>query len=103
MPDEPIAVAFYEISMRCGRQFGIPLPKRLLTLGDPERGWCVRLNATGETIDGVDGFHAEVLWGGFPASIINAYGGVIAAGEAANEDALIAWLKSDEELPCPTN
>lgn len=50
---------------------------------------------------GVDGtpvkltpFSAVIYWNGWPAGIIDMTGGVIAAGEGANEDALIESIKA---------
>lgn len=59
-------------------------------------GWEAAVNGHGEPIDGVPPYHARLTFNGWPAGIINPYGGIIAAGEAANEDTFIAAL--DEEL-----
>ena len=40
----------------------------------------------------VPAFHAYVEFNGFPAGFVNAYSGTMAAGEAANEDLLIAAI-----------
>lgn len=74
--------------------FGAPLPKRLLEIGDPDRGWGAKLNPTSDEIDGVGPCEIYVTWNGWPAGILDPSGGVIAAGEAANEDAFIEWLRS---------
>ena len=87
--------SFVLLAERCGREHGVPLPKRLLEIGDPNRGWGAKLNPTGAEIDGVEPYGATLTWGGFPAGSMNAYGGVIAAGEAANENTFCEWLKSD--------
>lgn len=39
-------------------------------------------------------YHAYVQFNGWPAGVISPFGGVIAAGEATNEDAFIAALKA---------
>lgn len=89
-------IVYIEIAERAAREYGAPLPHRLLTIGT-STGWLVRLNASGETQHGVAPYEAHVLWNEWPAGIIDAGGGVIAAGDAANEDALIAWLRSDKD------
>ena len=38
--------------------------------------------------------HVYVEWNGWPAGFINAYGGSMAAGEAANEDTLCTALRA---------
>lgn len=93
-----ISEAFMALAERCGREFGTPLPKQLLRIGNPDRGWAAMLNPTDAAIDGVEPFSAHLTWGGFPAGIIDPAGGVIAAGEAANEDTFCEWLKSDLAL-----
>lgn len=40
-------------------------------------------------------FHCYVEFNGWPAGEITPYGGIIAAGEAANEDTFIAALKAE--------
>ena len=88
-----ICALFCEITTCFSDRFGTPLPKRLLTIGNADAGWQVRLNTTKETVDGVEPYKMVVLWNGCPAGIIDAAGGIIAAGEAANEDTLMEWLK----------
>ncbi len=57
----------------------------------------MKLNPTDKEIDNVLPFELMVSWGGFPAGMIGANGGVIAAGEAANEDAFIEWLDEQHD------
>lgn len=45
-----------------------------------------------------DDYQAKIKYNGWPAGIIDPRGGVIAAGEAANEDAFIAAI--EHELGC---
>ncbi len=63
--------------------------------------WGIWVNGTGSEakVKGVDlpAFHAYIEWNGWPAGVIDSFGGTIAAGEAANEDALIAALKDEIE------
>jgi hypothetical protein len=87
---------FLAIAERCAREFGAPLPKRLLSIGDEDKGWGVRLNPTTETVEAVEPFCAVATWNGWPAGIISpALGGFIAAGEAANAASLVAWCVED--------
>lgn len=90
---DSILTAFVLVAERCAQEHGAPLPKRILSLGDPDKGWGVRLNTTGEILDGVEPFSVFVTWNGWPAGMFDAGGGVVAAGAAANEAALCAWLR----------
>ncbi len=93
MNDEmPISKAFFEAADLFGKIFGVPLPKRILELGNAECGWGMKLNPTDEKIDSVPPFELALLWYGFPSGVITVSGGVIAVGEAANEDTFIEWL-----------
>ena len=62
-------------------------------------GWRVTLNPSNEMriTEGIDipPFTAFVEFNGFPAGFVNPHGGDMAAGEYANEDALIAILKAE--------
>lgn len=101
-----ICETYFLIVERFAKIFGGPLPKRVLSIGSPDSGWGVDLNATG--IDqawppgdptyatNFDPYTAFITWGGFPAGIVTPGGGVIAAGSAANEDTFKAWLKTAE-------
>lgn len=65
--------------------------------------WELAVNAHAEPTKCSDGFDVPayslyVRWNGWPAGIINAGGGTIAAGEGANEAALIAALKAEIAL-----
>lgn len=90
-----ICDVFMEAVERFAQTFGTPLPQRLLEIGDPDKGWGVKLNPTAEAIGDVDPFHAVVTWNGFPAGIMDPMGGIIAAGDLANQETFVAWLKSD--------
>lgn len=92
-----IATLFMSIVERMARQYGAPLPNRLLSIGSPDDGWGVTLNATADTLDDVEPFNSTVTWNGFPAGIVAPNGGVLAAGSLANEAALCEWLESDKE------
>ncbi len=85
--------AFYEAAQACGREFGKPLPKRLLTIGDADEGWHVKFNPTSETLDDISPFSLMIAWNGCPAGLIGPRDGVFAAGGVANEGAFIEWAK----------
>ena len=92
--DRPFAKAFVAVSMRFGREFGSPLPKRLLTIGSETDGFRVRLNPTSETIGGVAPMRMHVTLHGCPAGVIDPYGGsLIADGDEPIEDRLILWAE----------
>lgn len=44
-------------------------------------------------------FQAKIEFNGWPAGIIDPHGGIIAAGEAANEDTFIAAIEADLGQP----
>ncbi len=88
---------FLRIAERMGREYGVPLPKRLLEVGNPDVGWHVVLNPTDTSIGEVESFAAHACWNGWPAGIIDPDGGVLAAGELANERTLLSWLESDQQ------
>jgi hypothetical protein len=86
---------FMCIAERIGAVHGMPIPKRILTLGNPDKGWFVRLNNTAEKdLFDLEPYQAMVEFNGFPAGIIDPNGGVLAAGDAANEDTFREWLKT---------
>ena len=55
--------------------------------------WSFKVNGYPEPREGIPGFHVMVEFNGFPAGLIGLNGGIIAAGEAANEDTFIEALK----------
>jgi hypothetical protein len=66
-------------------------------------GWWIAVNGHREPKTCSKGaevppFHAYVEWCGFPAGIVGPRGGVIAAGEAANEDTLIGALRAKADM-----
>ena len=92
MPDR-ICELFVRIAERFGEVHNCPLPKSVLSLGDSDTGWCVRLNPTDAESDGVPAFTAMVSHNGWPAGVVDPQGGIIAAGDVANEATFRAWLK----------
>lgn len=74
---------------------------QLLTLTVDEQ-WSYTINGYGIERDKIPPYHASIVFNGWPAGIVGAHTGVIAAGEAANEDALIAALRAaGAEVPPP--
>lgn len=51
--------------------------------------WKVSINGHKEEIDHIPAYHVMPFWNGFPAGIFGPSGGIIAAGELANEDTFI--------------
>ncbi len=90
-----ICELFYQITMRFAAEFGAPLPKRILSIGDAEVGWGVRLNPTNADLEGVPRFSALVTWGGLPAGLLDPGGGTMVVGEAANQETFREWLAVD--------
>ena len=56
--------------------------------------WKLELHTGDDLIDDLPPFHVRLSFNGWPAGIIAAGGGIMAAGEAGNEDALIAALEN---------
>ena len=63
--------------------------------------WKVRVNAQKTELDCIPPYHASVEWNGFPAGLFSPAGGIIAAGELANEASFIAAVRARiaKELP----
>lgn len=57
--------------------------------------WRVRLNGDGEEQDGIPPFTASIEFNGWPAGLVDPAGGVIAAGELANEDTFIEAARAE--------
>jgi hypothetical protein len=60
--------------------------------------WTIHVNGHDEAVEhggaSVPPYSAAVEYNGWPAGMVNASGGVIAAGECANEDAFIGALEA---------
>jgi len=54
--------------------------------------WSVAVNGHDTEKDGVPAFHASIEYNGWPAGIVGVHGGIVCAGECANENTLIAAL-----------
>lgn len=90
---QKICETWYKACEIFADKFGLPLPQEMLTLGSLETGWGVELNATREKKDDLRAYAMNVWWNGFPAGIIDAGGGVFAAGSLANEETFFEWLE----------
>jgi len=70
--------------------------------------WHIEVNGHQKALPDADGLplepcHCHIKFNGWPAGILNPRGGVIAAGEAANEETFIAALnKATSALAEPT-
>jgi len=86
-------VIWYNSILKMSKIFGEPLPKELLSFGDFNSGWAMKLNATDEEIEKIPPFEVMPYWGGIPAGLLGANGGMMADGSHANEDAFLEWLE----------
>lgn len=87
MPD------IFGLIMEIGEKAGaLPVKDKVWTLKVNEY-WSFKVNGYPEPREGIPGFHAMIEFNGFPAGLIGLNGGIIAAGEAANEDTFIEALK----------
>lgn len=85
--------AFFMIVLLAIARNNVPNAKdRILQLTIDKR-WKATLNGHSETRNNIPPFHVYVEYNGFPAGIIGAHSGCIAAGEAANERTLIRALR----------
>lgn len=102
---EAICETYYLACMKFGDRFGRPLPDRVLEIGSDNNGWGMALNPTesGQIMRrGLGSFSKTalgpfcllILWNGWPAAILDATGGVFAAGSVANEESFLEWLKN---------
>lgn len=92
---------FVRIAERCGEVYGCPVPQRVLTLGDTDVGWSVRLNPTNDELDGVPSLTAVPAYHGFPAGVVNVAGGMFIGSERPGdtEREFRAWLKTATPSP----
>lgn len=62
--------------------------------------WSFRVNGHAVEKDKIPAYHLSLSFNGWPAGIFGPKGGIIAADEAANEEALVAALrKAGASLP----
>jgi len=83
---------YYDIVLKFADVNGKPLPKRILSMGDKDKGWCLKLNPTEKEINNISAFSVYVIWNGWPAGTIDPRGGILASGDIANEKNLYKWL-----------
>lgn len=96
----PITEAFAEI-VKLAERRGVARINDLPGCWEPEIGgeWKIALNGHREPAKSSSGaevppFSAYIEYNGWPAGVIDPSGGIIAAGECANEDAFIAALRA---------
>ena len=81
------------------KEGGVPLNKHNgCWVKKLDEHWTIAINGHGEPKKynncDIPPYTMYVEFNGFPAGIVDPFGGVMATGELANEDALIAILKS---------
>lgn len=54
--------------------------------------WKIDINGKDRAIDGIPPYHVAIEYNGWPAGILSPVGGLIAAGEGANESTFIDAL-----------
>lgn len=88
--DPPIAEAFVAI-IRLAEKLGVKSIKDLPGLWELaiDEHWKIRVNGHKEEIDAIPPFHCAVEFNGWPAGLFSPQGGVIAAGDCANERTFI--------------
>ena len=105
MANELISEVFDLIAQACMRRKLTPIKDKLIgiELDDHWKFWVNGYSEPQKFITcGVEQtlapFHAYIEFNGWPAGIVNHYGGAIAAGDLANETTFIEALKKDIAL-----
>lgn len=98
MSQQPLSMVFFLIAELCCALGLAPLNKRRGCVDVTAGAWHITVNghARPKRLGSglmVPAYTALLAFNGWPAGSVNPYGGVIAAGDAANEDALIAALR----------
>lgn len=104
MGERPIAEAFILVAELAKADGAAPLNARtdcwVRRLDD---NWTIAVNGTDRTLEckpdgtmgaGIEPFHMAVWWNGWLAGLLHPYGGVIAAGSAANEESFVAAIRA---------
>lgn len=102
MSEAPISEAFVLLA-ELAQKDGIASARDFEACWERQIGehWWIALNAHKEAKPQthsdakVEPFHCYLEFNGWPAGIINPYGGIIAAGDAANEDAFISAIQAE--------
>jgi hypothetical protein len=98
MSEPKLSLAFARIAELCIALDQAPLPKHPDCWEcQVDKTWWIAVNGHSEqrkTSDGFDvpPFNAVIKYNGWPAGIMDPYGGCIAAGEGANENTFTAAL-----------
>ena len=100
MTDRPICEGFYALTLLAeASRTALPLNKHdgCWEHQIDKRWWCA-INGHKEKMEcshggKVPGFSALIEFNGWPAGIVDPFGGIIAAGDAANEDTFITAVE----------
>lgn len=60
-----------------------------------DQEWTIKLNPHGTQVEKVPPYTAAVYFNGWPAGLIDPGGGIIAAGDTANEEALAKAIERE--------
>lgn len=96
--ERPISELFIRLAERFGRENGTPIPKRLLEIGNKTDGWYVRLNPTGDPLDGIQPINMHVTCNGWPVGVLTPFDGCLMAGcygDEPTEVTLLRWASGD--------
>ncbi len=86
-----ISKAFLRASELLASIHGKPLPKTLLSFGDEDSGWYIRLNNGDDDIPSNPPCTILAKCNGWPACVLSPCGGVILGNDSESD--LIKWLE----------
>ena len=92
--DAQVTKLFALVANRFGDENGRPIPQKILTCGDPKKGWHLLFNPTPHEIDDLDPCTAKVSYNGLTLGIIGPFGSVLLLN-VRERDELIDWLDED--------
>lgn len=92
MKDSPLSLAFVLCVDLCLKRGHANIRNQLVDVAIDDT-WSFRINGHPTQQDSIPAYHLSLEYNGFPAGIFGPGGGIIAAGEGANEDALIRALR----------
>lgn len=82
----------FDLVTRIADQEGaLPIRDKVWTCKVDEQ-WTFKINGHKEEMEKIPAFHMFVEYNGWPAGLVSSYGGIIAAGNAANEQTFIDAL-----------